>query len=370
MPKPSKSQAKSRNSKGKENKKRKAELRLVGGSRKTKNKQKELLKLTKVSKSTKSNSGANKQKSTTRRRNTTKKTTQKKVATKKNPVKKTQKTTKSANFREESERLVRQRRRRPLLRRIFNTIMAILLLASIIFVVVGSRTGFFEKAQEYIKDRFFLLTVNMGFYIGDEVYVEGGEHIDKESIAGLFPHKGYGEEGRIPIFALSIPEFKRNLEAYGWVKEASVDRRLPGMIYIRITERIPAAIWQYKGELRLVDGSGAVIDRVTTEYQDLPIIVGEDANIHVGILLEFMQSEPELFERFSSAVRVGNRRWNINLNDDIEVKLPEENPQEAWHYLAKLQSEKRLLDRAIKLVDLRIPNRLYVEPEDGAFVEE
>jgi cell division protein FtsQ len=101
-------------------------------------------------------------------------------------------------------------------------------------------------------------------------------------------------------------------------------------------------------------------------YQKLPLIVGSDAPAHVAELMEILAAEPELATRFVAAVRVGERRWNIRLSDNIEVRLPEKEPASAWKRLAELQSAQQLLDRNVKVIDLRVDGRLFIKlaPED------
>ncbi|NBX04094.1 MAG: cell division protein FtsQ, partial [Alphaproteobacteria bacterium] len=91
------------------------------------------------------------------------------------------------------------------------------------------------------------------------------------------------------------------------------------------------------------------------------LIVGSDAPQHVAELMEILEQAPELATRFSSAIRVGERRWNIRLNGNVEVKLPEEEPTQAWKRLASLQAKEQLLDRAVKVIDLRVEDRLFIK---------
>jgi cell division protein FtsQ len=59
-------------------------------------------------------------------------------------------------------------------------------------------------------------------------------------------------------------------------------------------------------------------------------------------------------------VRVGGRRWNLHLDSGIDVALPEQDPESAWHRLAAADRSDKLLARNIEAVDLRLPDRLVV----------
>jgi cell division protein FtsQ len=70
--------------------------------------------------------------------------------------------------------------------------------------------------------------------------------------------------------------------------------------------------------------------------------------------------EPALAARVTAAVRVDDRRWNLRIDDSIEVLLPEENPDAAWAQLAAFERRNNLLKRDVQRVDLRLPGRLVV----------
>jgi cell division protein FtsQ len=76
-------------------------------------------------------------------------------------------------------------------------------------------------------------------------------------------------------------------------------------------------------------------------------------------------SEPDLAGRVVAAVRIGGRRWNLRLDNGIDVELPEDGTATAWAKLAQLERTSRLLARDVQVIDLRLPDRLVlrVTPE-------
>src|SRR3546814_10770851 len=58
------------------------------------------------------------------------------------------------------------------------------------------------------------------------------------------------ETGR-PILAVDPAAARAALEALPWVASASVERQLPGTVYIRLTERAPLALWQDQGVIQV-----------------------------------------------------------------------------------------------------------------------
>ena len=63
------------------------------------------------------------------------------------------------------------------------------------------------------------------------------------------------------LLAADLANMRQRLRAHPWVADASVSRRLPDTLVVRITERRPVALWQNHGEFRLIDISGRVLAR-------------------------------------------------------------------------------------------------------------
>jgi len=221
------------------------------------------------------------------------------------------------------------------------------------------KSGTAARTAHALVDGAYGLTARSGFVV-QALYLEGRNRTSMEDI-----DKALGIKKGDPIFQFSIGEARERLEKIESVKFAAVERALPGTLYVRIVEREPVAMWQHQGKMALVDDNGVVMNGLDiTPYQHLPLIVGDDAPKHVGELMAILATEPELARRFAAAVHIGERRWNIRLSGDkgtIEVRLPENNPSDAWKKLAELQSHQQLLDRDVKVIDLRLEGKMFIK---------
>lgn len=163
------------------------------------------------------------------------------------------------------------------------------------------------------------------------------------------------------MLRLSLDEARARIEELGWVRSAAVTRLLPDTIAIAIREREPAALWQLDGDLSLIDDSGVVIREVGAyEYSNLPLIVGAGAPEAASGILKALGGEPDLQERVSALVRVGGRRWDMRLRNEIKVKLPEADYARAIDDLALLQAAQGTLDQPIEYIDLRDAERMVI----------
>ena len=170
-----------------------------------------------------------------------------------------------------------------------------------------------------------------------------------------------------PILGFEPHAAKAALERLPWVRRAEVERRLPNVVFVRLVERIPLALWQNGGKLAVIDLRGDIIPGAPPEaFAALPLLVGKDAPGHALKLVGMLDSEPDLRARVAAAVLVQGRRWNVRLEGGIDVRLPEQDPGAAWAQLAKLQREHGVLGRDVIAIDLRMPDRLVVRTAPGA----
>lgn len=222
-------------------------------------------------------------------------------------------------------------------------------------------TGWVGRQVDRMVAAGYQLTADAGFAV-DEVLVEGRGRTERTAIlAALGVRRG------TPILAVDPEAARSKLEALTWITRATVERRLPRLLYLRLTEREPLALWQLDGKLSVIDRGGGVIPGVPVkQFANLPLVVGQGAPEQAADLLALLEREPALRPLVTAAVRVGGRRWNLRLKGGIDVRLPEADPAEAWSQLAQLEREHGLLGRDVVAIDLRLPGRLVVRTAPDA----
>jgi cell division protein FtsQ len=168
---------------------------------------------------------------------------------------------------------------------------------------------------------------------------------------------------KAPQPLVDVAAIRARLIRFGWVKDARVSHRLPDTLVIDIVERTPAALWQDKERLALIDAEGVVLDRVPIDKMpDLPLLIGPGANTQARELNRLIAEVPTLKPQLASATWVGGRRWDLNFQSGETVALPE-GQLPASLALAKFARADRssgLLGRGIVRFDLRIPGKMTV----------
>ena len=196
---------------------------------------------------------------------------------------------------------------------------------------------------------------DFGFRIR-EIRIAGARRVAREAVLDAA-----GLRLGAPIFAFDPAAVRDRLEAVPWIGRAAVSRVLPDVAAVRIEERRPFALWQRGGRLALVDRAGEVITaHALHRFAELPMVVAPAAPVAAGGLFETLAAEPDLGRRVRTAVRVGGRRWDVRLDNGIDVRLPEAGEGRAWRRLAQLERRHALLARRIEAIDLRFPDRVVV----------
>ncbi len=165
-----------------------------------------------------------------------------------------------------------------------------------------------------------------------------------------------------PIFSINLDDSLEKLVSSGWVKSAIIQRKLPDTIIVNLSERDPIALWQVNKELFVIDSDGEIIKNCSPEkFDKLPHLVGDDANIYAAELIENLKMNQELASKVIYAVRFGQRRWDLNLQENITVKMPQYDFKAAYQYLIDQYQQEKLFKNNIKSIDLRAKSKYYIE---------
>ena len=208
-----------------------------------------------------------------------------------------------------------------------------------------------------LRERVGNATAALGLRV-DTIVIEGRANTPEPLLrAALGISKGD------PILGFSLDAARRNVEKLSWVDQATIERRLPDTVVVQLVERRPFAIWQNQGRFVLIDRDGqTVTNEDVAQFRQLPLVVGTGAPGAATPLIDALTAHPGLMARLVAAVRVGERRWNLQLRGGMAVMLPEGHEAAALDRLAALQQDHALLDRPLEVVDMRLPNQLVLRP--------
>ena len=168
------------------------------------------------------------------------------------------------------------------------------------------------------------------------------------------------------IFSADVQAARLHLLSLEWVANAQVRRQYPDLITVNIVERLPFALWETSEGSYVVDRSGRSIGLFDPHsFPHLPVIFGAGAPQGAAEIIDAVAAHRATSARLAGYARVSDRRWNLLLNDDVIVELPEEGWAKELDVLEHLIVDKGILERDVSEIDLRMPDNYFFVLRNG-----
>ena len=227
------------------------------------------------------------------------------------------------------------------------------------FITLLLNTDIVEEKIATWKQEAYEYAAENGLVLNDVVILGRDKTSKEDLLAALQVQRGDN------FLKIDIHELKNRIEALPWIKEAVIKRRFfPNVLEINVKERQVRSIWQINEKFHPIDEDGNVIDAPFKPQSPILLIVGEGAPENINHLLKAIDANKKVLERVKVANYISNRRWNLVLDDieqGITIKLPEENVEEAWKKLLKLDVTNGILKRKLTIIDLRLKGKITVK---------
>jgi cell division protein FtsQ len=199
--------------------------------------------------------------------------------------------------------------------------------------------------------------------------------VSMTSIEGASPALGDAVRSMLHLsfpvssFDLHLKAIRAKVEALDAVASAEVRVVGGGVLQVTIHERKPAMVWRSRQGLELVDATGHRVAGLTQRAAraDLPLIAGAGAEKAVPEAQAIFAAAGPLAPRIRGLVRVGERRWNVVLDRDQRILLPETDPVAALERVIALDQAQGLFFHDVTTVDMRLPNRPTLRLSAAAF---
>ena len=175
----------------------------------------------------------------------------------------------------------------------------------------------------------------------------------------------------ISSFDLDLEAMREAVVSLDPVKSARLYVRQGNVLQVDVVERIPVVLWRNEQGLQLLDNEGVLVGPafVRADWPELPLVVGDGADQHVNEALDLVAAAEPLAARLRGLVRMGERRWDVVLDRDQRILLPETDAIQALERVIAMDHAVDMLERDLVAVDLRLPNRPTLKMTDGAVQE-
>lgn len=154
---------------------------------------------------------------------------------------------------------------------------------------------------------------------------------------------------------INVVQLREKIEALPRVSSAAVRVGSGGKLNIDLTERVPAVVWRSADGIVLLDKDGIELARIKSRLDrpDLPLVLGEGGGAAIAEAIELLDVASPLSDRIRGLQRVGQRRWTVVLDRDQSILLPEDMPSGALSRIVDLASREKLLEKDVRVIDIR-----------------
>ena len=169
-------------------------------------------------------------------------------------------------------------------------------------------------------------------------------------------------------FELDLETIRQDVAGLQAVKTARVKIKSGGILQIDIEERQPVAVWRTSQGLELLDAEGVAFRALDSRFEraDLPLIAGDGASQALAEAMQILAVAAPLQDRLRGVARIGDRRWDVVLDRDQRIMLPEKRPVQALQRVLALNTARDLLGRDVTVVDMRVAHRPTIRMSEAA----
>ena len=163
----------------------------------------------------------------------------------------------------------------------------------------------------------------------------------------------------VSYFDLDIKYLHKVLNDIPAVESAAIKVTVSGVLQIDISERTPAFIWRKDDVISVIDEKGKFIRLVTSrlDYPELPLVIGEAANLSIADISSLMEDNQYFLDQVRAFVRVGERRWDLVLDNNLRIMLPQTEFLAAFDRLMLMNQTGSLFSNQLSTIDMRLVER-------------
>ena len=185
----------------------------------------------------------------------------------------------------------------------------------------------------------------------NQINIEGLSNTDNAKISNELNNLLYAN-----IFLVGKEEIQRVIGKYNVIEEYSIKKIYPSIISINIKPTTFVA--RLSSNNQLVGANGKLIkDKENREI--LPYIFGEFNSKDFLLFKKNISQSKFIFTKFKMLYFFPSNRWDILTNDDVLIKLPQNNLSKSLNLAYKIMSSNDFKNK--NLIDLRINNHLIVK---------
>ena len=159
------------------------------------------------------------------------------------------------------------------------------------------------------------------------------------------------------IFFVNPNDLKKIIEANKLIENYKIFKKYPSTIDIKLKKTKFIAKINKNENIYIVGTNGKLINNNSLN-SELPFIFGNPEVKEILLLKKIIDKSKFSFTEIKKLYYFKSRRWDIELNNKIFIKLPTKNIEETLNYIFLLQGNKNM--KKVKVYDARVANQIII----------
>ena len=234
-----------------------------------------------------------------------------------------------------------------------------ILLVIILFFFLST---FFIITKEFKEIKFYLYQSVQLFsekfnYQLKTFEINGNNRMNVDDVEKLIS-KYYG----VSIFMLPISKISEKIKEDIWIKNIKLSIDYKNNLIIDLEEYNPVGIYKFNKNMFYFSENGNIIDKIEgdlSKQNELLVFSGKLSNVKASSFVETLNKfDSNFIKQIQLIELINERRWNIEIQNNIILKLSEEFPQTSIsNYLKLKKNLNKVQMNNIKIFDLRNINK-------------
>ena len=190
------------------------------------------------------------------------------------------------------------------------------------------------------------------FFILNKIEISGLDKYETRELANKIDNLNLKN-----IFFLKVNKIRDIIEANTLIENYEILKIYPSGLFIKINKTKSLAKINKNGKLLFI-GSNGKLSEINSHNQKLPFIFG---NPRIKEFLDFKKIIDESkfsYDEIKNFYFFPSKRWDIELNNKILLKLPRQDSKNSLDYLYEYLNNKNLEN--INIIDARINNQIIL----------
>ena len=159
------------------------------------------------------------------------------------------------------------------------------------------------------------------------------------------------------IFFVNPNDLKKIIEANKLIENYKIIKKYPSTLDIELEKTKFIAKINKNENIYIVGTNGKLINNNSLN-SELPFIFGNPEVKEILLLKKIIDQSKFSFSEIKKLYYFKSRRWDIEFNNKIFIKLPTKNIKETLNYIFLLHENKNM--KKIKVYDARVANQIII----------